>query len=192
MSLSAPHDNDSEPLFPTSLRPANNDTQNLSGPGSQNWRFRVPDGRVITFLDLNKGLVSFTAGEHFGDFLVWRFDGFPSYEFAVVVDDHHMQISEVVRGEDLLLSTARQILLYEALQFPVPSFLHTPLVVDQHTGKRIAKRDSPDCTLRLLRQASASHNCSDRKEVVAKILGPELARAPPASPETGRGLVERL
>jgi glutamyl-tRNA synthetase len=75
----------------------------------------------------------------FGDFLVWRKDGYPSYELAVTHDDHTMQISEVVRGDDLLTSTARQLLLYRALGWNPPSFYHCELMRDAQ-GRRLAKR----------------------------------------------------
>jgi glutamyl-tRNA synthetase len=81
-----------------------------------NWRFRVPDDfRSIAFIDGQFGEQSFIPGEDFGDFLVWRLDGYPSYELAVVVDDILMGITEVVRGQDLLISTARQLLLMKAI-----------------------------------------------------------------------------
>ena len=91
------------------------------------------------------------AGVDFGDFLVWRKDGFPSYELAVVTDDHAMQITEVVRGEDLLTSTARQLLLYQALGWPPPEFHHCPLVRDAQ-GVRLAKRNAA-MSLRALRES---------------------------------------
>ena len=75
----------------------------------------MPDGESISFVDGNLGLQSFVAGKDFGDFVVWRHDDIPSYQLAVVADDAAMQISEVVRGADLFVSTARQILLYRAL-----------------------------------------------------------------------------
>ena len=99
----------------------------------------MPDGEQITFIDARAGTVLRTAGMDFGDFLVWRKDGFPSYELAVVADDHAMQISEVVRGEDLLTSTARQILLYRALGWEPPKWFHCPLMRDEQ-GNRLAKR----------------------------------------------------
>ena len=74
-----------------------------------------------------------------GDFIVSRSDGIPAYQFAVVVDDGLMQINQVVRGADLLSSTARQIALFEALGFAVPVFGHVPLVLDAQ-GARLAKR----------------------------------------------------
>jgi glutamyl/glutaminyl-tRNA synthetase len=86
----------------------------------------------------------FVAGTDFGDFLIWRNDGYPSYELAVVVDDLDMGITEVVRGQDLLLSTARQLLIYEALGVSAdktPQFYHCPLVTDPETGRRLSKTD---------------------------------------------------
>ncbi|MGF1524811.1 MAG: glutamate--tRNA ligase family protein [Leptolyngbyaceae cyanobacterium] len=147
-ALSAPHEGDREIIFPTHLR--SDAWDHADEPGPVNWRFRVPDGETITFIDQNLGLQSFTADQDFGDFIIWRRDGLPSYELAVVVDDAKMAISEVVRGEDLLLSTAKQILLYRALGWDIPRFYHCPLVRDE-TGKRLAKRDG-DRSLRSLRQ----------------------------------------
>ena len=139
-ALVAPHDSDGEPIFPTNLRPAKGDGRKCFEPGEVNWRFQVPDGRRMSFLDGRVGRITRTAGIDFGDFLVWRKDGFPSYELAVVADDYAMQISEVVRGEDLLTSTARQLLLYEALGWTPPAWFHCPLMTDEQ-GVRLAKRN---------------------------------------------------
>ena len=79
------------------------------------------------------------AGRDFGDFIVWRRDDVPAYQLAVVVDDAAMGITEVVRGGDLLKSTARQILLYRALGLRVPEYYHCDLVRDS-SGIRLAKR----------------------------------------------------
>lgn len=130
-----PHE--AEPLFPTSLRPQRWDR--ASEPGGVPWRFRVPDGHVIEFTDAIEGRVRRTAGVDFGDFVVWRRDDFAAYELAVVADDHAMEIEEVVRGADLLTSTARQLLIYEALGWQPPAFTHAPLVCDA-SGRRLAKR----------------------------------------------------
>jgi glutamyl/glutaminyl-tRNA synthetase len=146
-AIAAPHEGDREIIFPQHLRPT--DWEIVSDPGSVNWRFPVPDGEVIEFVDHNAGPCKYIAGQDFGDFLVWRRDGFPSYELAVVADDHAMAISEVVRGEDLRLSTAKQILLYRALGWAVPQFYHCSLVRDAQ-GKRLAKRDQA-VALRTLR-----------------------------------------
>jgi glutamyl-tRNA synthetase len=102
-------------------------------------RFRAPD-RLITFTDLVAGPVAQNVAEAVGDFIVSRSDGIPAYQFAVVVDDGLMQINQVVRGADLLSSTARQIALFAALGFAVPAFGHVPLVLDAQ-GARLAKRE---------------------------------------------------
>jgi len=151
-ALTAPHaEDDAEPIFPPELRPAHGLGRGLLEPGASNWRFRVPDGEAIVFHDALRGSQTFVAGRDFGDFLVWRKDGFPAYELAVVADDHAMGITEVVRGSDLLLSTARQLLLYRALGWPTPSWAHAPLIVDAE-GRRLAKR-AAGLSIRELREA---------------------------------------
>jgi glutamyl-tRNA synthetase len=117
---------------------------------SVNWRFRVPDGEAISFADGRYGPQQFVAGKDFGDFVVWRHDDTPAYQLAVAVDDAAMQITEVVRGEDLLRSTARQLLMYQALGFAAPAFYHCPLVTDE-SGARLAKRHDA-LSLRTLRE----------------------------------------
>ncbi len=151
-SLTAPHaEDDAEPIFPPDLRPAHGLGRERTAPGASNWRFRVPDGETIPFGDALRGPQAFVAGRDFGDFLVWRKDGFPAYELAVVADDHAMGITEVVRGADLLLSTARQLLIYRALGWTAPAWAHAPLIVDAE-GRRLAKR-SADLSIRELRDA---------------------------------------
>jgi glutamyl-tRNA synthetase len=117
------------------------------------WRFRVPDGERIEFVDERVGRQAAVAGRDFGDFIVWRRDDVPAYQLAVVVDDAAMRISEVVRGEDLLVSTFRQLLIYRALDLMPPRFFHAPLVVDE-SGKRLAKRHG-SLSLRALRERGA-------------------------------------
>ena len=102
-------------------------------------RFRVDDERIVTFTDLLVGPVTQHVQQSIGDFILYRSDGLFAYQFAVVVDDALMHIHQVVRGFDLLSSTPRQILLYEALGFPFPTFAHVPLMLDAD-GKRLAKR----------------------------------------------------
>jgi glutamyl/glutaminyl-tRNA synthetase len=155
-ALQAPHQGEDEPVYPGTCRPNNtvrgqqsviNDQKTEAGLRASrithhvsiNWRFRVPDGEPIAFTDGFYGPQQFISGKDFGDFVVWRHDGIPSYQLAVVVDDAAMRISEVVRGVDLLKSTARQILLYRALGFDPPSFFHCALVTDE-SGIRLAKR----------------------------------------------------
>lgn len=148
-ALAAPHAGEEEPVYPGTCRPAGTKDE-ASATAGGHWRFRVPDGEAITFVDGGLGPQSFLAGRDFGDFVVWRQDGVPAYQLAVVADDAAMRITEVVRGEDLLLSTARQILLYRALGWPVPDFYHCPLVLDGQ-GNRLAKRHDA-LSLRVLRQ----------------------------------------
>ena len=144
----APNDSDDEPLYSGKCRPgpfADDARLRLgpaparSGPAGVNWRFRVPDGEAIRFTDLHLGPRKMVAGRDFGDFLVWRRDDVPAYQLAVVVDDAAMRITEVVRGADLLKSTARQILLFRALGLGVPDYHHCDLVRDE-AGVRLAKR----------------------------------------------------
>lgn len=149
----APHAEDeaAEPIYPESWRPPINLGKDARNPGAINWRFRVPDYHEVLFDDGRLGPCAFTALRDFGDFLIWRRDGVPAYELAVVVDDAAMDINEVVRGEDLLISTARQLLIYEALEMTAPEFYHTPLMVDAD-GQRLAKRHR-SLSLRELREA---------------------------------------
>ena len=102
-------------------------------------RLRVDDEHIISFADLLEGPITQHVQHTVGDFILYRADGIFAYQFAVVVDDGLMRINQVVRGADLLSSTARQILLYELLGFPPPVFAHVPLLLDE-SGKRMAKR----------------------------------------------------
>ena len=102
-------------------------------------RFRVEDERMVTFNDLIAGTITQQVQNTIDDFILCRSDGIVAYQFAVVIDDGLMSINQVVRGTDLLASTARQILLFEALDFPIPTFAHVPLMLDEQ-GKRLAKR----------------------------------------------------
>ncbi|MFT5127877.1 MAG: glutamyl/glutaminyl-tRNA synthetase [Rhodothermales bacterium] len=152
MAANAPHaDDDAEPIFPPEWRPAPGAGGDLLVPGGHNWRFRVPDGEAISFVDELRGPQRFVAGRDFGDFLVWRRDDLAAYELAVVVDDIAQRISEVVRGEDLLKSTARQLLVYRALGAVPPKWAHLKLVRDAD-GQRLAKRNG-SLSLRALRDA---------------------------------------
>jgi glutamyl/glutaminyl-tRNA synthetase len=170
LAASAPHENglaldEDDPIYPGTCRPdVYEPGTSRSLPGSSqshlqnfppshsaaNWRFRVPDGEVIAFHDQRFGPQQFIAGRDFGDFLVWRRDGVPSYQLACVVDDAAMRISEVVRGADLLKSTARQLLLYRALGLEPPTWYHCPLVTDA-SGERLAKRHDA-LSIRALRE----------------------------------------
>jgi glutamyl-tRNA synthetase len=142
-AASAPNDadTDDEPVYPGTCRDRK-DAVEFMEPAGANWRFRVPDGEEVEFADLNLGRRRFVAGSDFGDFLVWRRDDVPAYQLAVVVDDAAMRITEVVRGADLLKSTARQLLLMRALGYAgyaAPDYFHCDLVRDA-AGVRLAKR----------------------------------------------------
>ena len=144
----APHaEDDDEPIYAGTCR-ANHESE-ISNQKSS-WRFHVPDGETVSFTDNNLGPQSFVAGKDFGDFVIWRHDDVPAYQLACVVDDSAMQISEVVRGADLLVSTARQILLYRALGLRPPEFFHCALMTDD-AGIRLAKRHD-SLSLRRLRE----------------------------------------
>ena len=153
------HSKDGEPIYPGTCRttPSTISHQPASG---HNWRFRLPDGEAITFDDAHYGPQRFIAGKDFGDFPVWQKNRLPSYQLAVVVDDAAMEITEVVRGADLLVSTARQLLLYRALGHTPPAFYHCELLHDDE-GNRLAKR----------------HDAMSLRELRAKGNSPEDLRA---------------
>ncbi len=162
-SAGAPHESGNgggdEPLYSGRCRSEHIDaaeraTRATWPRAGHSWRFRVPDGHRIQFSDTALGSQAAVAGETFGDFVVWRREDLPSYQLAVAVDDAAMGISEVVRGADLLVSTFRQLLLYEALGLPPPAFHHCPLMLDDR-GNRLAKRHD-SLSLRTLRATGRS------------------------------------
>ncbi len=140
-------------------------------PAGANWRFRVPEGEAIVFRDGCQGEPLFIAGRDFGDFPIWRRDDVPAYQLAVVVDDAAMGITEVVRGADLLKSTARQILLYRAIGLATPAWYHAALVTDS-LGQRLAKRTAA-LSLRALRERGVSAEAL-RKLLDSGRIGPDL------------------
>jgi glutamyl-tRNA synthetase len=167
------------------------------------WRFRVPDG-PIDFEDGVHGARRHDVARETGDFVVARADGVPAYQLAVVVDDAAMGVSEVVRGDDLLPSTARQLLLYRALGLPEPRFAHVPLVVGED-GARLAKRHGalslgelrergaePAAVVGLLAELSGLAPAGARvspRELVADF---SLARIPRAPAVLGAGRLDGL
>lgn len=153
-AASAPHAGDEEgPRYPgTCLNLAPEDLDRRRARGAAAIRFRTPPGRV-SFEDLLQGAVTFDPAEKVGDFVVRRKDGVAAYQLAVVVDDAAMGVTHVVRGADLLSSTARQILLYRGLELPAPSWIHVPLVLGPDES-RLAKRHGAP-TLQDLRESGA-------------------------------------
>ncbi len=158
LAASAPHSENDEPIYPGTCR---QNRQSATGNRKFSWRFRVPDGETVAFNDGNRGAQVFVADRDFGDFVVWRHDGVPAYQLACAVDDAAMEITEVVRGEDLLISTARQILLYRALGLEPPAFFHCELMKDD-SGVRLAKRHNA-LSLRLLRENGETPESLRRK-----------------------------
>lgn len=150
LSASAPNEGDDEPLYSGLCRSRIGEAASYSEPAGVNWRFQVPDGETIGFYDHHLGPQSYIVGHDFGDFVVWRRDDVPAYQLAVVVDDAAMQITEVVRGADLLKSTARQLLILRALGLSQPAYYHCDLVRDA-SGVRLAKRHDA-LSLRALRE----------------------------------------
>lgn len=102
-------------------------------------RFRVPEGKVYRFNDIVKGEVSF-ASEDIGDFVIVKKDGMPLYNFAVAIDDHLMKISHVLRGDDHISNTPKQLMIYEAFGWEPPTFGHMTLIVNEN-HKKLSKRD---------------------------------------------------
>ena len=152
----APHDGPGLPPYPASLRPARLAPDWFEDPAAHAdaaLRLRVDDERV-TFDDRVAGRVVEDVRETTGDVVLKRRDGVYAYQLAVVVDDLAMGVTEVVRGRDLLSSTARQIVLIEALGGVVPAYAHVPLLVGAD-GEKLSKRDG-SLTVRALRGAGVA------------------------------------
>lgn len=145
-ALSAPQEGAHETPFPASLRPAEagrpldfDAVCAAAGADAPNWRFCTPPG-AVRFNDGFCGVQAIDPSQTVGDFVLWTKRGQPSYQLAVVVDDHRQGVSQIVRGDDLLDSAARQLLLWRALGLrPEPTFTHLPLVLGAD-GRRLAKR----------------------------------------------------
>jgi glutamyl-tRNA synthetase len=151
-AIAAPHGTQSEPRYPGTCRNLfQTSEQARSQTGKPSClRFRVPSGEV-RFTDGLFGEQSFDVQQAVGDFVVQRRDGSTAYQLAVVIDDHEQGVTEVVRGQDLLSSTARQLLLQRALRLPHPRWIHVPLVNDNY-GRRLAKR-ADSLSIKSLREA---------------------------------------
>jgi glutamyl/glutaminyl-tRNA synthetase len=141
---------DDELPYPGTCRGRIGTAKGYDSPAGVSWRFKVPDDETISFDDGYFGRQEFVAGRDFADFLLWRRDDIPAYQLAVVVDDAAMQITEVVRGADLLKSTTRQLLLIRALGYSTSAYFHCPLLRDEK-NVRLAKRHDA-LSLRKLRE----------------------------------------
>ncbi|WP_104747935.1 glutamate--tRNA ligase [Helicobacter cetorum] len=102
-------------------------------------RIKVPENKIISFNDGVKGLVSVNTSE-LDDFIIARSDGTPTYNFVVTIDDALMGITDIIRGDDHLSNTPKQIVLYEALNFKIPNFFHVPMILNEE-GHKLSKRD---------------------------------------------------
>lgn len=180
-AASAPHADHEGPVYPgTCSERSAKDADSLPGPFA--WRFRVADSP--TFADRYRGPTHVDLNRVGGDFVVWRMDRSPAYQLAVVVDDADAGVTEVVRGDDLVPSTPRQLLLYQTLGRTPPSFAHVPLVVGPD-GRRLAKRHG-DTRLSALRAAGVS------AEALVGLLAWSCGWLPEPRPITPTELLPRL
>ncbi|MBL8828398.1 MAG: tRNA glutamyl-Q(34) synthetase GluQRS [Planctomycetaceae bacterium] len=149
-AASAPHVGQEGPIYPglCAARRAADVAQLVDRPFA--WRYRMSD-KLLTFDDRVAGRQLCQVAEQLGDYVIAKADGSPAYQLAVVVDDHAMGVTEVLRGDDLIPSTFRQLELYAFFGWQPPQFAHVPLVVGPD-GRRLAKRHG-DTRLSQLREA---------------------------------------
>jgi len=182
-AASAPQAPGDEALYPGTCRglPSAETVRRIGSGAVHAWRFRVDPAAVSPFLDRVRGRYEAHPGS-VGDFVVRRADGVPAYQLAVVVDDIAMEIDEVVRGEDLLASTVRQQLLYQAFAVSPPTFAHVPLLLGGD-GVRLSKRH----------RGTAIRELRDEGQTAESIVG-RLAHnhglRPTAAPVRARDLVD--
>lgn len=138
LATQAPHESDGRVVYKGTCRPPTLPSSYKDKPGAA-VRLSVPD-EDISFIDRICGPQKVNLSRHCGDFIVRRGDGAWAYQLAVVVDDALMGVTEVMRGDDLLLSAAQQIYLYRLLGYTPPEFAHVPLVCNE-SGSRLSKRD---------------------------------------------------
>lgn len=181
-AASAPHAGDEGPRYPGTCAARPVDPASIPPPGVA-LRFRAPN-EPVRFVDLLQGPQRFHPAEETGDFVVRRKDGVAAYQLAVVVDDAAMAVTNVVRGADLLPSTARQLLLYRALGLAPPAWLHVPLMLGPD-GERLAKRHGPVSLAELRRQEVQPAR-------VVGWLASSCGLAEPGSELEPRDLIERF
>jgi glutamyl-tRNA synthetase len=149
-AASAPHAEHEGPVYPGTCSHRRVADADSLGERPFVWRLRTGQRR-IHFVDSFRGPVALHFTDIGGDFVVWKSSGTPAYQLAVVIDDAAQGVTEVIRGDDLIPSTPRQLLLFEILGLPPPAYAHVPLVVGAD-GRRLAKRHG-DTRLLSLRQA---------------------------------------
>lgn len=169
LATQAPHESDGRVVYPGTCRP-----KRIEG---EEWK--VEDGRPaatrlmvadedIAFTDGHYGKHSVNMAQQVGDFIIRRKDGAWAYQLAVVVDDGLMGVNEVVRGRDLLLSSPQQIYLSRLLDFPMPQFIHLPLLINDN-GQRLSKRDK-SLDMGVLRQRYSASDITGRLAHYAGLL----------------------
>jgi glutamyl-tRNA synthetase len=196
-AASAPHAEDGSAVYPGTCRGRYEsiDAAREASGRSPAIRCAGPEGQTVGFEDTFAGHQSFDVARQLGDFVIAKADGTPAYQLAVVVDDAEMGITEIVRGGDLLDSTPRQILLYQALGLEnrIPTYCHLPLVVGTD-GRRLAKRHgdtrlsfyrdlgvSPERVLALLGRWSGVNDLGDAvtaRELVGRFKLPSMSKDP--------------
>jgi len=151
-AASAPHAGQESPVYPgtCAVRRSSEALSLLKAGTPFSWRFRTSSTR-LSFQDRLAGPQVCSVHDELGDFVIGRGDGQPAYQLAVVLDDHRMEVTEVLRGDDLLSSTFRQLELYDFFGWKPPEFLHVPLMIGPD-GRRLAKRHG-DTRLATLREA---------------------------------------
>jgi glutamyl-tRNA synthetase len=180
-AASAPHAEGYEPVYAgTCSHRRIADAAGLTQPFA--WRFRLADSPK--FHDLFRGETAVDLHQLGGDFVVWKSSGTPAYQLAVVVDDAANGITHIIRGDDLVSSTPRQLLLYRHLELQPPVFAHVPLVVGSD-GRRLAKRHG-DTRLRSMREAGVA------PEAVLGLLAWSCGWQDKPTPTTSRNLIERF
>lgn len=105
-------------------------------------RLAVNEAGIYKWTDMVKGEIEFEGVNIGGDWVIQKKDGYPTYNFAVVIDDHLMEISHVIRGDDHIANTPKQLMIYEALGWEAPEFGHMTLIINSETGKKLSKRDT--------------------------------------------------
>lgn len=196
-AASAPHAEDGSAVYPGTCRGryASIDAARAASGRAPALRFAMPGDRIVEFDDMFAGRQSFQVARQLGDFVIAKADGTPAYQLAVVVDDADAGVTDVVRGDDLLDSTPRQILLYEALGLAdrIPSYYHLPLVIGAD-GRRLAKRHgdtrlgfyrglgvAPERVLALLARWSGVNDVGDRvtsSELVGRFKLQNVTKTP--------------
>ncbi len=182
-AASAPHAEHEGPVYPGTCAGRTADDALGLGERPFAWRMRVEDG-AVSFADGFYGPTTVNPRAGGGDFVVWKSTGTPAYQLAVVVDDAAQGVTEVVRGDDLVPSTPRQLLLYRALGLVPPRFIHVPLVVGPD-GRRLAKRHG-DTRISSLRAAGV------RPEAILGLLAWSCGWSERSEPISLRDLLARF